>query len=498
MKLYGCLWVADFPVAVELRRSASSTAAAAVVFGGKAPGVIVEAANQTARAAGVRPGMTLAQAEGRWIAAQPHGEKAPPLLAAERDQAAEHRAQRELLDAALTVTPRIESAGPGMLALDMSGLRDVHASARDLAAQAEQLGLPANVAVSPNRFAAVAAAQTQAGVTHVYPDKVRGFLDSLAVEMLPLEEHERRTLGLWGVRTVGELARLSPDELTARFGDRGARLSKLARGESEAVLEAWEAPRVFEQHREFDWQIESIDDLSFPLADMLKGLCDDLARHGASVSTLRIWLKLADGSRQERAVALGYPLTDADTLLKLVRIELSAKLPGGAVQALRLEAQATPRRYVQHHLFERARPNPEKLAVTLTRIQEIVGPAHLGTPAEAATHRPGAFSLSPPFESNESGLEERRSQESPGVAFRRFRPPVEAEVVEEKKTPVYVSSKAAEGPVERCSGPWRTSGAWWTNETWDLAEWDVELPDGVFRLSCERVEDLWQVVGVYD
>jgi len=494
MKLYGCLWAADFPVAVEQRRSASSAAAAAVVFSGKAPGVVVDAANQAARAAGVRPGMTLAQAEGRWIAAQTNGEKAPPLLAAERDEAAEHRAQRELLDAALTVTPRVESTGPGMLALDMSGLRDVHASARALAAQAEQLGLPANIAVSPNRFAAVAAAQTQPGITHVYPDEVRGFLDSLTVGMLPLEEHESRTLGLWGVRTVGELARLSPDELTARFGDRGARLSKLARGESESVLEAWEAPRVFEQHREFDWQLESIDDLSFPLADMLKSLCDDLERHGASVSTLRIWLKLADGSRQERAVPLGYPLTDAEALLKLVRIEFGAKPPGGAVEALRLAAQATPRRYVQHHLFERARPNPEKLAVTLMRIQEIVGPGHLGSPAEAAVHRPGAFHLIP----FEPGGEERGSQDAPGVAFRRFRPPVEAEVIEEKKTPIYVSSAAAEGSVERCSGPWRTSGAWWTNDPWDLAEWDVELPDGVFRLSCERVEELWQVVGVYD
>lgn len=494
MKLYGCLWVADFPVAVELRRSASSTSAAAVVFSGTAPGVVVEAANHPARAAGVRPGMTLAQAEGRWIAAQSDGEKAPPLLAAERDEAAEHRAQRELIDAALNVTPRVESTGPGMLALDMSGLRDVHGAARALAAEAERLGLPANVAVSPNRFAALAAAQTRPGVTHVYPDEVRGFLDQLAVGMLPLEEHEGRTLSLWGVRTVGELARLSADELTARFGDRGARLSKLARGESETVLEAWEAPRVFEQHREFDWQIESIDDLSFPLADMLKSLCDDLERHGASVSTLRIWLKLADASLQERTVALGYPLTHAEALLKLVRIELGAKPPGGAVEAVRIEAQATPRRYVQHHLFERARPNPEKLAVTLTHIQEIVGPDYVGSPSEAAVHRPGAFSLLP----FEPSSEERETPRMPGVAFRRFRPPLEAEVVERKKIPVYVASSAAEGPVERYSGPWRTSGAWWTNEPWDLAEWDVELPGGVFRLSCERVEDFWRVVGAYD
>lgn len=498
MKLYACLWIEDFPVAVELRHSASSSTAAAVVVSGVEPGVIVEAANAAARGAGIRAGMTLAQAEGRWIASQPEGAELPPLLAAERNEAAEHRAQQELLDVALTVSPRVESTGPGMLVLDMTGLRDIHTAAHHLAEQTSRLALPGNVAVSPNRFAAIAAAQVHGGVTHVYPDQVRGFLDTLAVEMLPLEASEHRTLVLWGVRTVGEFARLSPDELAVRFGDRGVRLSKLARGESDIVFEAWQAPRVFEQGREFDWQIESIDDLSFPLAELLRDLCDELERHGASVSTLAVDLKLAGGARQNRTIRLGYPLTNADSLLKLVRIELAAKPPGGAVEAVRIEAGAVPRRFVQHHLFERARPNPEQLAVTLTRIQEIVGPGAVGAPMEASTHRPGAFELVPFAVDGKPSGKPPEDSTAPAIAFRRFRPPVEAEVEQQKKTPAYVRSRAANGPVQRCAGPWRTSGAWWSHEPWEVAEWDVELPDGVFRLSCESLAGDWSVVGTYD
>jgi DNA polymerase-4 len=180
--------------------------------------------------------MTLSQAQGR----------AQGLLAEPRNEPAELQAQRELLEAALLVSPRVEDRELGLLVVDLAGVPDAHAAAGKLVRHAAQLGLFANAATSENRFAATAATQMEQGVTHIYPDEVGGFLQQLPVFTLPLLSEEKRILKLWGIRTVGEFMRLSADSLTARFGERGARLAKLARGDDDSLFAAWESPHEFE------------------------------------------------------------------------------------------------------------------------------------------------------------------------------------------------------------------------------------------------------------
>ena len=52
----------------------------------------------------------------------------------------------------------------------------------------------------------------------------------LPVDTLPLDPREQEVFARWGLRTVGDLARLPEDSLVARFGTRGGQLSQLARG----------------------------------------------------------------------------------------------------------------------------------------------------------------------------------------------------------------------------------------------------------------------------
>ena len=110
-KLYACLRVQDFAVAVVLRGRRSQPA---VVFSGAAPNVYVYEANAAARATGIRAGMTLSQAQGRSLQ--------QTLVAEPRNEQAEQQAQRELLEAAQLVSPRVE---------DRSGVGD--ASGRHVA-----------------------------------------------------------------------------------------------------------------------------------------------------------------------------------------------------------------------------------------------------------------------------------------------------------------------------------------------------------------------------
>ena len=63
------------------------------------------------------------------------------------------------------------------------------------------------------------------------------------------------------------------------------------------------------------------------------------------------------------------------------------------------------------------------------------------------------------------------------------------------------------GRVERCDGPWRSSGDWWNDapyashapRPWDCDEWDVVLSDGAaYRISQSRNDGVWFVEGLVD
>ena len=104
--------------------------------------------------------------------------------------------------------------------------------------------------------------------------------------------------------------------------------------------------------------------------------------------------------------------------------------------------------------------------------------------------------------------------------LRRFRVPVAARVEVRKGQPVRVMApRMSGGEVVHWSGPWRTSGQWWTEAPEvsmnpddtrpsrktdgalprDRDEWDVSLADGgVYRIFHDRRVDRWFLEGMVD
>ena len=518
--LYASLYVPDFPVAA-LRRAGRRPQPMAVACG-EPPRRFVYAANASARKRGVRDGMALAAAQARYGAS---GESRP-LRVFDRDEEAERRTQALLLKLAEKATPRFEDVAPGLLSLDFGGLRDPYDSAARLASGAARLGLQANVGVSRNRFVALCAARTQVGVTHVYPGQEAGFLQSLPLDTLPLDAKDRKTLERWGVRSVGELARLPQAQLAERFGERGARMARLACGEEGSVLKAYRPPARLELSRDFDWEIGEIEPLAFAMADLLDRLCLRLQGLERAAASLTTRLRLAGGGVFERTIDLPYPLSDARTLLTLVRIDLAAHPPGAAVDGVRVSAKPAERRRMQQSLFVPDLPSPEKLAVTVARLTGLVGSERVGAPMVLDTHRPGAAALEafqPAFSGSGTRrgavarsaaakrtelLPERRSRSRPppsaaplsraSLVFRCFRPSRPAEVTLDENRPVRVEAREVHGLVTACAGPWRVSGEWWTADGWQYQEWDVEVKGRLYRACCERTTGEWFLAGEYD
>ena len=83
------------------------------------------------------------------------------------------------------------------------------------------------------------------------------------------------------------------------------------------------------------------------------------------------------------------------------------------------------------------------------------------------------------------------------LAFRCFRPPLEARVETEAGRPKRLWTRMFQGAVEKIAGPWRTSGEWWREDAWNRDEWDIAVTDGaLYRIYCAR--ERWFVEGIYD
>jgi protein ImuB len=218
-------------------------------------------------------------------------------------------------------------------------------------------------------------------------------------------------------------------------------------------------------------------------------------------------------TKYERTLRLPVPMQDSKVLFKLLQLNLNAHPPPAPVRKVTITGEPAKPRVVQGGLFAPISPDPEKLEITLTRIGATIGVENFGSPELLDTHRPAALRMakfSPrstnPYsrsESNRQSAEGSRQRLLPDVlaafcrplsargrhaapgegairhfpkaTMRVFRPPLPAKVETKRGLPVHVSFSGIAGDVIGVAGPWRSSGDWWKEESWQQDEWDVEI-----------------------
>ncbi len=85
-------------------------------------------------------------------------------------------------------------------------------------------------------------------------------------------------------------------------------------------------------------------------------------------------------------------------------------------------------------------------------------------------------------------------------ALRALRPPIRAEVQLDRGEPSFIRSAITQGEVLKASGPWRTTGRWWSeSERFAFDHFDVQMGDGlVARLCFDWIRRVWLIDGIYD
>jgi protein ImuB len=349
------------------------------------------------------------------------------------------------------------------------------------------------------------------------------------------------TLKQWGLATLGDFAALPADAVAARLGQDGVEWQRLARGEDPRPLVPAAPEERFEQALDLEWPIDGLEPLSFVLGRLMEPLAAHLERRGRGAAVLHVRLhlvqRLEDGARavHERSLQLPTPIHDARTLRTLALLDLESHPPAAAIDRVVVAVDPTPARVLQYSLLTRPLPAPEQISTLLARLAAVMGEGRSGSPAAVDAWQPGAFAMTPfaPRDARDNHSDRPRRHRgteitnanlnnrcdavslwpvevngaanhaaSPAVALRRFRFPVPARVRVEQGRPVRVVTDRrglGGGAVQQWAGPWRTSGAWWSEAKWSRDEWDVALSDGAaYRVFRDRDTDQWFVEGVVD
>ena len=415
-----------------------------------------------------------------------------------------------LLDCAAAFSPRLESAAAGTVVFDVEGLERLFGSYSEIATKVANdvraRGFEANVAIASNVDAAVCAARGFGGITVLNNGSEAKRLRDLPLTVLFSSPEMLETLDRWGIRTLGAFATLPVVEVSERLGQEGVRLHKLARGAGSRPLMTHVQPVRFVEVLDLDYEILTIEPLTFILSRMLDVICTQLRSRNLATHEVRLSL----GS-YARVLNLPLPVRNPKLLMKLLVLDLEAHPPGIPVRRVEVEAIPAKPRVVQNGLFVPLSPEPEKLELTLARLKAVVGEDNVGAAEISDTHRPDAFEMKKfgvvDERVKERGLKPATTKgELPVVAgfrprsisLRRFRPPLDATVQVREGLPIWIAFHGVHGPIATTCGHWHTSGDWWRPTMWDREEWDIEVLDALYRIYYDVHMDRWYAEGVYD
>ena len=433
------------------------------------------AVDRAAERAGLRPGMSVADA----LAIRPSLRLAPAA------PVEEDALLLRLAEWCVAYTPhaapdnwREAIAGAGLW-LDISGCAHLWGGEAalliDLATRLGRLGFTARGAVADCAGAAWAWARFGAGGVLAAGGQ-RAALAPLPVTALRLRPDLAAALTRLDLRRVGDLYPLARAPLTARFGPAvGERLDQ-ALGRADEPLSPLRPPALLSVQRRFVAPIGRVEDVEAAVEQLLPQLLARLEKQQLGLRQLALDIFRVDAACRRISIGTSRPSRDAAALLRLLFLKLDGIDCGFGIDSLLLSAEATaPLAARQTDLA--ATEQGDSLAQLIDGLGNRLGFPRLQGFAPAGSHLPEravrrvAVDRPPP-------------SPEPWPALRR--PPI----LLTRPEAVAVTAPLPDAPpllfrwrqtlhrVRRAEGPERLAGEWWRESAPDRDYYLVEDQDG--------------------
>jgi protein ImuB len=466
---------------------------------GEPPFECVCSLNTKARLLGIHRGMSRTDVDGF-----------PQAKVLSRSLKTESIAKEMLIECACTYSPRIEDCSDDsyfLCAIDIAGTDYLFGPpevlARRLLQHINSLGLSAQIRVSNNFHTAACLAKVSSGrsIDVVRSGEEAAFLSPLPLDVLALTDEQAELFALWGIHTVGMLALLPEEELTARIGQDGRRLQQLAHGECPHLFRPVPPPFKLEERQELDFPLNSLDSLMFGVAVMLDQLILRTKARLVALAAVTIVLELDGGETYTRRVRPAQPGNDKQFWIRLLHLDLQSHPPQAAVVAVTLDAEPGDTSKIQLGIFSPPLPEAARLDVTLAQLKSLLGEDNVGQATLQDAHAPDSFRLEP-FSVPSGSIMPANLQEE-RAAVRRLRSPEGTSVQLGQHRPEGFTFRGQRFDVEHAYGPWVTRGEWWNEMFWNMEQWDViaKAPNEVMLCCCiarDIVRNEWQVIALYD
>jgi DNA polymerase-4/protein ImuB len=263
-----------------------------------------------------------------------------------------------LLAALNEVSPVVEPGDLGLAYLGTDGLEGIYGAPGKIVEAIESVVRGTwcvRLGWGRGKFAAwVAASRAKPGEAVIVPSggEVK-FLAAQPIAVLPLDPDTHRRLRQLGIRTLGALAALPEEGVTAQFGAVGRRLWRLAAGHTAEPVVGRVAPEPIVAALTFFTPVGERDLIERALDQLIARALKDPRRIGWRVQALRLRAEIEGGRSWLVDLLLKDPTADAARIAAPLKTRLEQAPPAGAVTRLVLELTAFAPGTTELQLFAR-------------------------------------------------------------------------------------------------------------------------------------------------
>ena len=303
-----------------------------LIIGGGHRGV-VSTCCYIARQSGVRSAMPMFTAKKLC----PEAVVIPPNMA---KYASASREIRVMMD---KLTPLVEPLSIDEAFLDLTGTQALHrASPAEVLSRfsrevEERIGVTISIGLSHNKFLAKVASDLDKprGFAVIGRAETLDFLASKPVDMIyGVGKVFSETLRKDGYETIGQLQRAAPEDLMKRYGESGARLARLSRGDDSRVVSSDGEMKTVSAETTFNTDLSTYEELSTELLALSERLSDRLKAKAIIGDTVTLKLKSAGFRLRTRARHLMMPTQLASVLFEAGSQLLTREIDGTAFRLI--------------------------------------------------------------------------------------------------------------------------------------------------------------------